>query len=129
MDKGLAIGTVFIDFSNAFDTVVHEILLAKLNHYGVCDTSLSWFRDYLCHRKQYVNINDQISDELDILCGVPQGSILGLLLFIIYINDIAECITNCSINLYADDTVLYCPGHSVQLIESFINDDLESLQL
>ena len=112
IDKGLITGTVFTDFSKAFDTVEHDILLNKLEHYGVCSQSLRWFKDYLHERKQTVSIDTERSDELDIVTGVPRGSILGPLLFIIYINDMPNCIENCSVNLYADDTVIYYSGVS-----------------
>ena len=127
IDKGLITGTVFIDFSKAFDTVEHDILLNKLEHYGVCSQSLRWFKDYLHERKQTVSIDTERSDELDIVTGVPQGSILGQLLFIIYINDMPNCIENCSVNLYADDTVIYYSGVSIEDIESFVKRDLKSL--
>ena len=127
IDKGLITGTVFIDFSKAFDTVEHDILLNKLEHYGVCSQSLRWFKDYLHERKQTVPIDTERSDELAIVTGVPQGSILGPLLFIIYINDMPNCIENCSVNLYADDTVIYYSGVSIEDIESYVKRDLKSL--
>ena len=107
MDKGLVTGAVFIDLAKAFDTIDHDVLIHKLKHYGVSDDSLLWFKDYFCARKQFVAIDSHRSEELDIACGVPQGSILGPLLFIIYINDLSSCMRNCSVSMYADDTAIY----------------------
>ena len=112
-DKGLVTGSVFIDLAKAFDTVDHDILLSKLEYYGVCDKTLSWFKNYFTGRKQFVHIDSQTSEELAVTSGVPQGSILGPLLFIVYINDLPRCVKHCSVNMYADDTVLYLAGPTV----------------
>ena len=105
MDKGLVTGAVLIDLAKAFDTIDHDVLIHKLKH-GVSDDSLLWCKDYFCARKQFVAIDSHRSEELDIACGVPQGSILGPLLFIIYINDLSSCMRNCSVSMYADDTAI-----------------------
>ena len=81
IDKGKYGCGIFIDLRKAFDTVNHGILLKKLEHYGIRDNMLDWFQSYLSDRKQYVDINGKSSDLLDITCGVPQGSVLGPLLF------------------------------------------------
>ena len=127
MDKGLVTGSVFIDLAKAFDTVDHDIFLSKLEYYGVCDESLPWFKNYFTGRKQFVHIDSQSSEELAITSGVPQGSILGPLLFIVYINDLPRCVRHCSVNMYADDTVLYLAGPTVDNLIYYINEDLQCL--
>ena len=97
---------IFIDLQKAFDTVNHEILLHKLNYYGFRGLVNDWFRSYLHEKKQKICINGYES-ELKTLChGVPQGSVLGPLLFLLYINDLHKCINHCSTFHFADDTNL-----------------------
>ena len=108
-NNNIAIG-VFIDLQKAFDTVNHKILLNKLNHYGIRGTANKWFESYLSNRKQYVNFNGIKSKENIIQHGVPQGSVLGPLLFLIYINDLHNCIKFSNTFHFADDTnLLYIP--------------------
>ena len=104
IDKGETNLTVFLDIKKAFDTIDHEILLNKLNYYGISDTELQSFRSYPHNRKQCCNINSYKSSVKTMEYGVPQGSILGPLLFIIYMNDLPKCIDNAHITMYADDT-------------------------
>ena len=127
MDKGLVTGSVFIDLAKAFNTVDHDVLLSKLEYYGVCNQSLQWFKNYFKGRKQFVHIDSRSSEELAVTSGVPQGSILGPLLFIVYINDIPRCVKHCSANMYADDTVLYLDGPTVHNLIFYINQDLQCL--
>src|ERR1043165_10054525 len=105
-DRKFSIG-IFVDLSKAFDTINHDILLHKLEHYGIRGIALQWFKDYLSNRKQYVLYNNCSSKLLSINCGVPQESILGPLLFIIYINDIVNCSNILHFILFADDTNIF----------------------
>ena len=92
------------DFQKAFDTVNHEVLKGKLNHSGVRGLSLDWFKSYLTNRQHKTSIKGIFSDSLTVSCGVAQGSILGLLLFLIYINDLNNGITHSMVHHFADDT-------------------------
>ena len=109
LDNGKIPIAIFIDLSKAFDTIDHNILLHKLQYYGVTHNSLLWFKSYLTNRNQYVQFNDTSSSMLNIHTGVPQGSILGPLLFIIYVNDICFASSKFNAILYADDTSLESP--------------------
>ena len=100
---------VFLDLSKAFDTIDHEILIKKLHYYGISGNSLQWFKSYLTNRKQYVQFKDSLSSFSLIKTGVPQVSILGPLLFIIYMNDIAHITDKFFFTIYADDTTLIAP--------------------
>ena len=120
-------GAVFIDLSKAFDTVDHARLLSKLSIYGIKDREMSWFSSYLFNRKQYVAIDGQSSEMQPISCGVPQGSILGPLMFILLINDIESILKLCNIILYADDTVLFYAGKTSTEIENILGSELEQI--
>ena len=118
---------VFVDLQKAFDTVDHQILLAKLNHYGIRGVSNDWFKSYLSNRNQYVSINGYESGLAAINCGVPQGSVLGPLLFLLYINDLNQAIKFCKVHHFADDTNLLCLSNSIKKLSKLVNADLKHL--
>ena len=109
LDQGQLPLCIFLDLSKAFDTIDHDILIRKLNFYGIAGNSLNWFESYLTNRKQYVQFKESLSSYSMIKTGVPQGSILGPLLFIIYMNDIAQVTDKFYFTIYADDTTLIAP--------------------
>ena len=109
LEQGKLPLAIFLDLSKAFDTIDHNILIDKLSYYGITGRALDWFKSYLHQRKQYVQYCDSISSMSNIKTGVPQGSILGPLLFIIYMNDIAAVTNKFHFTLYADDTSLLEP--------------------
>ena len=116
-----------MDLQKAFDTVNHEILLEKLNYYGVRGTVNNWFKSYLEDRKQIVSINGYESDIKIIKHGVPQGSVLGPLLFLLYINDLNICIKNSKVYHFADDTNLLHINSSYKKLQKNLNKDLKNL--
>ena len=127
IDKGKYGCGIFIDLRKAFDTVNHDILLLKMEHYGVRGSTLQWFKFYLYERKQYVYINGECSELKQISCGVPQGSVLGPLLFLIYINDLPTISNKLDLYLFADD--IYYEVESPGNLEKKVNKELKNLHL
>ena len=118
---------IFIDLKKAFDTVNHNILLQKLEHYGVRGNGLLWFESYLKDRTQYVSCNNVSSETKTISCGVPQGSVLGPLLFLLYINDLPNISKKLNFFLFADDTNLFYECNNLEKLERVVNKELKKL--
>ena len=119
------VGAVYLDLSKAFDTIGHGVLIEKLVTYGVNGSELDWFIDYLFARSQIVEIGNVCSEPAAITCGVPQGSILGPLLFILFFNDLIDTVVNINVIKYADDTVIYYASKNVQEIENILNSQMK----
>ena len=118
---------LLIDFSKAFDMVEHSILLKKLEHYGIRGIVLNWLKSYLSNRQQFVSVNGSVSSTMTLEYGIPQGSILGPLLFIIYINDIPEIARYAKFILYADDTNIIITANTIEEINIQVHDLSHSL--
>ena len=128
MDQGFNPIAIFLDLSKAFDTLDHQILIQKLKYYGIKNKTLNWLTSYLTNRKQYVQFNNTQSTLCQISTGVPQGSILGPLLFIIYINDFAYVSNFFRSIHYADDTsLIHTPPRNKDIDDSLINSELSKI--
>ena len=124
VSDGKEVRVVFLDISKAFDRVWHKGLLHKLKQFGINGSLLKWFEDYLKDRFQRVIINGQFSDWIKLLFGVPQGSVQGALLFLVFINDIVHTVQHCKIRMFADDTCLFITVDNREDAAVLINDDL-----
>ena len=127
IDERKYTASVFLDLSKAFDTIDHRILIGKLEYYGIRGIAQCWFESYLRNRKQIVKYNTVQSTEKSILTGVPQGSILGPLLFILYINDIQNCTKTVSILLFADDTSVLYSHSNIKILQETLQIDMNKI--
>ena len=127
MNRGEITGSIFIDLSKAFDTLGHAQIINNLSSCGVEGIEKEFFTDYLFNRKQTVCIGKETSDTQPVTCGVPQGSILGPLLFLVAFNGIGNTLRHCKIITYADDTVIYTSGKRKEDVEKALQEDFTSL--
>ena len=125
-DENIGCG-IFADLQKAFDTVDHQILLAKLNHYGIRGVSHDWSKSYLSNHNQCVSINGYEPGLPAINCGIPQGTVLGTLLFLLYINNLNQVIKFCEVPHSADDTNLLFLNNSIKQLNKLVNADLQHL--
>jgi len=127
--EGKMIGVVFLDLRRAFELVDRDILLKKMEWYGIKGVVLSWFKSYLENRSQRVKLNGILSDPIAVNLGVPQGSVLGPLLFLLYINDLTKTVCGkCVIRLFADDALIYTTGYASQEINDNINEQMRRIE-
>ena len=124
LDLGKLVGLVFIDLKKAFDTVDHDILCKKLEYYGIQERELAWFKSYLANRKQFSRVNGIDSSVEEVNVGVPQGSCLGPLLFLIYVNDLPRSVQGSRMSMYADDTSICHQSSDIAQLNGAINSDL-----
>ena len=127
LDEEKFVGGIFVDLQKVFDTVEHDILLTKLEHYGDRGLANDWFKSYLSDRKQFVSTNGHVSKLASVLYGVPQGSVLGPLLFLIYINDLNQAIKFCKAHHFTDGTNLLKFSKSITKLNKYVNLDMKNL--
>ena len=118
--------SVFIDLSKAFDTISHNILLKKMENLGIRGVARTWFENYLSNRHQYMELYGKKSNRKVVTCGVPQGSILGPILFLMYVNDIHKC-TSLDVLSFADDTTILCSSYDIKALYDEMNFELGKL--
>jgi hypothetical protein len=126
-DSKMATDVIYLDYSKCFDKVCHSKLLHKLEKYGITNQALQWLKGFLLDRKQYVRVNQSLSAAAEVKSGVPQGTILGPLLFVIYSADLASVVSNSKLSMYADDSKLYksiTNGHDCDLLQEDLNNVL-----
>ena len=127
INEGMMNAIIFFDHNKCFDTINHDLLLSKLQKYGVEDNELLWFTDYLSDRSQAVNVDGCISSFSNINTGIPQGSVLDPLLFLIFINDLPTSLRNTLINIYADDTGIHVCGTDFKNIQKRLQEEVDKV--
>ena len=127
LDSKMSTCSVAIDLTKEFDSICHNLLLAKLHAYGVSQGAIKFLQSYLSNRQQRVKVNGVLSDWSPVLCGVPQGSLLGPLLLNIFINNLNFVTRIASLRLYADDTTTYTSAANTTALELSFNQDLQKL--
>ena len=127
MDRGCLNGVIFLDLKKAFDCVDHNIHTTKMDYYGIRGRDLAWFQSYLTNRIQICKVDQITSNERTVKCGIPQGSNLGPLLFLLYINDLPNCLSLSSASMFADDTNISTQGKTDTEIQERLNTDLENV--
>ena len=125
-DSGFHTGMILIDLQKAFDTIDHNILLLKMPSLGFSREVIDWYKSYLSSRKFHVNVHDKFSTSADLRCGVPQKSILGPLLFLLYINDMPQAV-DCDLFLYADDTCLLFQHKDIERIKEELTKNFSNI--
>ena len=128
IEDRLCTGVCFLDISKCFDTIDHDLLLKKLRKYGVRNLEFLWFKDYLSRRSQCVHYNNKLSELTDVTIGVPQGSTLGPLLFVLFVNDLPMFIKNGRCSMYADDTIIHVSNVNTTEVNQELNDVLVNVE-
>ncbi|OOO00385.1 MAG: hypothetical protein ATN35_07545 [Epulopiscium sp. Nele67-Bin004] len=127
LDKGGVVGAVFLDLKKAFDTINHGILLGKLSTFNFSSGTINWIQSYLTNRSQFVRIKNHQSDTNSLAAGVPRGSILGPLLFSLYVNDLPTVCPNSNTIMYADDTVIFMHGSSAARVDDQLTNSMQHI--
>lgn len=127
MDRGGVVGAVFLDLKKAFDTINHGILLSKLNAFNFSADAIKWVESYVTHRTQLVRVKNYQSSVVSLSAGVPQGSILGPLLFSLYVNDFPNVCFNSNIQMYADDTVVFVHANSADQAAAQLTNSMSKI--
>ena len=120
---------MFFDLKKCFDTIDHTLLLLKVEKYSIRNLELLWFSDYLQNRTQAVKIDGNISSFNNLTVGVPQGSVLGPLIFLVFINDLPTGPTQTSINIYADDSVINAADSTLKRIKAILQTDVDNCKM